>query len=63
MNGNQFIELVKLCRKAQREYGRTNTVRWMVEAKRLERLVDDEIATYEAAKARVRPEQRSLFPD
>lgn len=63
MTGNQFVDLVKLMRKAQREYGRTYAMKWMVESKRLEKLVDEEIASWEAAKARFRPVQKDLFTE
>ena len=57
------MDLVKLMRKAQREYGRTYAMKWMVESKRLEKLVDEEIASWEAAKARFRPVQKDLFTE
>ena len=38
--------MVKLMRKAQKESSKNNSTRWIVEAKRLERMVDTQIEYY-----------------
>lgn len=49
MTGKQFLDMVKLMRKAQKEYFKSRSTRWMVEAKRLERMVDSQIEYYDKA--------------
>lgn len=49
MTGKQFLDMVKLMRKAQKEYIKSTSTRWMVEAKRLERMVDTQIEYYDKA--------------
>lgn len=47
MTGKQFLDMVKLMRKAQKEYLKSRSTTWMVEAKRLERMVDTQIEYYD----------------
>lgn len=49
MTGKQFLDMVKLMRKAQKRYFESRSTRWMVEAKRLERMVDTQIEYYDKA--------------
>ena len=61
MTGKQFLDLVTLMRKAQREWFSTHNPRWLVEAKRLETCVDHQIEIYQAAWDKTQPKQLDLF--
>lgn len=61
MTGKQFMELVALMRKAQSEYSRTRNVRWGAEAKRLEKMVDNQIEVYREAYRKVQPTQLNFL--
>lgn len=41
--------MVKLMRKAQKEYFKSRSTRWLVESKRLETMVDNQIEYYDKA--------------
>lgn len=49
--------MVKLMRKAQKEYFKSRSTTWMVEAKRLERMVDTQIEYYDKAFERTQAKQ------
>ena len=49
MTGKQFLDMVKLMRKAQKEYFKSRSTRWLVESKRIETMVDNQIAYYDRA--------------
>lgn len=53
--------MVKLMRKAQKESLKKNSTRWMVEAKRLETMVDNQIEIYERAFEMTKAKQLNLF--
>lgn len=53
--------MVKLMRKAQKEYFKSRSTRWMVEAKRLERMVDTQIEYYEKAFELTQAKQLDFF--
>lgn len=53
--------MVRLMRKAQKESLKKNSTRWMVEAKRLETMVDNQIEIYERAFEMTRAKQLNLF--
>lgn len=55
------MELVALMRKAQNEYSRTRNVRWGAEAKRLEKMVDNQIEVYREAYRKVQPTQLNFL--
>lgn len=57
MTGKQFLDMVKLMRKAQKEYLKSRSTTWMVEAKRLERMVDTQIEYYDKAFERTQAKQ------
>ena len=61
MTGKQFLDLVALMRKAQREWFSTHNPRWLVEAKRLETCVDQQIEVYKAAWEKTQPKQLDFF--
>lgn len=61
MTGKQFLDIVRLMRKAQKESLKKNSTRWMVEAKRLETMVDNQIEIYERAFEMARAKQLDLF--
>lgn len=53
--------MVKLMRKAQKESLKKNSTRWMVEAKRLEEMVDNQIEIYDKAYDMTKPKQLGFF--
>lgn len=53
--------MVRLMRKAQKESLKKNSTRWMVEAKRLETMVDNQIEIYERDFEMTRARQLNLF--
>ena len=55
------MELVALMRKAQSEYLRTRNVRWGAEAKRIEKMVDNQIEVYREAYRKVQPTQLNFL--
>lgn len=57
MTGKQFLDLVALMRKAQRAWFETHNTRWLVEAKRLEASIDQQIEIYKAAWKKTQPKQ------
>ena len=59
MNAKQFFYKVKQMRKAQAKYFRIKTISALMEAKKIETEIDDEIARVE--KLIGKPEQTSLF--
>lgn len=61
MNGKEFLDTVILMRKAQKSYFDTHNVRWLAEAKRLERVVDFTIEKYKHALELIQPKQLDLF--
>lgn len=61
MTGKQFLDMVKLMRKAQKESLKKNSTRWMMEAKRLETMVDNQIEIYDRAFELTRAKQLDLF--
>ena len=61
MTGKQFLDMVKLMRKAQKEYFKSRSTRWMVEAKRLERMVDSQIEYFDKAFERTQAKQLDFF--
>ena len=61
MTGKQFLDLVKLMRKAQKEYFSTRNYRWQLEAMRLERKVDAQIEVYDKAYELTQPKQLDFF--
>lgn len=61
MTGKQFLDMVKLMRKAQKESLKKNSTRWMVEAKRLEAMVDNQIEIYDRAFELTRAKQLDLL--
>lgn len=50
MNYEEFVELVGKLRENQREYFKTRSTLVLFECKRLEKLVDDIVALFAAAK-------------
>lgn len=63
MTGKQFLDMVKLMRKAQKESLKKNSTRWLVEAKRLETMVDNQIEIYDRAFEMTRAKQLDLFDE
>lgn len=61
MTGKQFLDMVKLMRKAQKESLKKNSTRWMMETKRLETMVDNQIEIYDRAFELARAKQLDLF--
>lgn len=61
MNSKDFLDTVILMRKAQKSYFDTRNVRWLAEAKRLERIVDFTIEMYQHALELIQPKQLDLF--
>ena len=61
MTGKQFLDMVKLMRKAQKESLKKNSTRWMVEAKRLETMVDNQIEIYDRAFELTQAKQLDFF--
>lgn len=61
MTGKQFLDMVKLMRKAQKESLKKNSTRWMMEAKKLETMVDNQIEIYDRAFELTRAKQLDLF--
>ena len=59
MNAKQFFYKVKLMREAQAKYFRGRTSSALMEAKKLETEIDDEIARVENITGK--PEQKELF--
>ena len=55
--------MVKLMRKAQKEYFKSRSTRWMVEAKRLEKMVDTQIEYYDKAFELTKPKQLDFFDE
>lgn len=55
------MDMVALMRKAQIEYSRTKNIRWGAEAKRLEKMVDNQIEVYREAYRKVQPTQLSFL--
>ena len=53
--------MVKLMRKAQKEYFRCKSTRWLVEAKRLETMVDNQIEYYDKAFEMTQAKQLDFF--
>lgn len=53
--------MVKLMRKAQKESLKKNSTRWMMEAKKLEKMVDNQIEIYDRAFELTRAKQLDLF--
>lgn len=61
MTGKQFLDMVKLMRKAQKEYFKSKSPRWLVEAKRLETMVDNQIEIYDKAFELTQAKQLDFF--
>ena len=61
MNSKDFLDTVILMRQAQKSYFDTRNVRWLAEAKRLERIVDFTIEKYQHALELIQPKQLDLF--
>lgn len=55
--------MVKLMRKAQKEYFRCKSTRWLVEAKRLETMVDNQIEYYDKAFELTKPKQLNFLDE
>ena len=55
------MDMVALMRKAQMEYSRTRNIRWGAEAKRIEKMVDNQIEVYREAYRKVQPTQLSFL--
>lgn len=55
------MDMVALMRKAQMEYSRTKNIRWGAEAKRIEKMVDNQIEVYREAYRKVQPTQLSFL--
>ena len=55
------MDMVALMRKAQMEYSRTRNIRWGAEAKRIEKMVDNQIEVYREAYRKVQPTQLNFL--
>ena len=61
MNAKQFFETVRSLRQAQKKYFKTRSSYDLREAKRLEKVIDDEIARVDAIEQSKQPQQLTLF--
>lgn len=63
MTAKYFLDSVILMRKAQREYKRTNNIRWLAEAQRLEKIVDSILSNYKERREEIEPAQLNIFQE
>ncbi len=61
MNARQFYETTRDMRQAQKKYFKSRSSFDLREAKRLEKVIDDEIARVDAIEKSKKPQQPTLF--
>lgn len=61
MNAKQFYETVRAMRQAQKKYFKSRSSFDLRESKRLEKVIDDEIARVDAIEESKQPQQLTLF--
>lgn len=61
MNAKQFYETTRAMRAAQKKFFKSRSSFDLREAKRLERIIDDEIARADAIEESKQPQQLTLF--
>lgn len=61
MNAKQFYETTRDMRQAQKKYFKSRSSFDLREAKRLEKVIDDEIARVDAIEKSKKPQQPTLF--
>lgn len=62
MTLTQFVQTVKMMRDAQENYKERNSVKWLVQKNRMERLVDNIIREFFSEQVRNMPKEGNLFP-
>lgn len=62
MTLTQFVQTVKMMRDAQENYKERNSVKWLVQRNRMERLVDNIIREFFSEQVRNMPKESNLFP-
>lgn len=61
MNAKQFYETTRAMRAAQKKFFKSRSSFDLREAKRLEKVIDDEIARVDAIEESKQPQQLTLF--